>query len=297
MNTYVTLLKREVWEHKAFWILPLVVAGLFLATEIFGLGTWLIYPGHAQFSVGNGDLQHGGQAIMGLTMGSAVVFNMFLGVLVFFYLVDCLYGERRDRSILFWKSLPVSDLETVLSKLGAAALVAPLIFFVIMAVTEVVGLILFFLVAAFRMPELVSHLFHPVVLIESWLLVIYGMLVQSLWFLPISGWLLLASAWAKKSPILWAVMPPVAIMIIEPIAFGTSKFLHLLGYRLSVGVFRETFNLDGHQFMVGSSYAESLVTASNVWHVLSSPGMWGGVIVGVVFIGGAVWLRRYREEI
>ena len=35
------------------------------------------------------------------------------------------YDERKDRSVLFWKSLPVSDRDTVLSKAVSALVVAP----------------------------------------------------------------------------------------------------------------------------------------------------------------------------
>src|SRR5206468_10746510 len=70
-----------------------------------------------------------------LIMGTALIVGIF-------YCLDALYGERRDRSILFWKSLPVSDVMAVLSKLAIPIVILPLLSFAVTVATQFFMLLL-----------------------------------------------------------------------------------------------------------------------------------------------------------
>jgi ABC-2 type transport system permease protein len=133
MNTMKWLVKREFWEHKGgfFWA-PAVVSGIATLFALAGsiIGGVLIskhrdeiqYHGnvaeHAQQLGGMGD---------GMLMGGIILMSVVLGFVLFFYLLGSLYDDRRDRSILFWKSMPLSDSQMVLSKLACALLLAPVV--------------------------------------------------------------------------------------------------------------------------------------------------------------------------
>jgi ABC-2 type transport system permease protein len=200
-----------------------------------------------------------------------------------------LYGERRDRSILFWKSLPVSDLTTVLSKAGIALVVLPLLTFAVTVVTWWVTLLLssiVLLAGGQSVAELWSHL--P--LFQMSVMLLYHLLAyHSLWWAPIYAWLFLVSAWARRAPFLWAVLPPIAVAVVEKIAFSTSHFASMLGSRFGGGGQSGGF-APGHMSMVP-------LTQLGLGQFLASPGLWSGLLVAAVFLAGAVRLRRYREPI
>ena len=149
-----------------------------------------------------------------------------------FYCLDALHGERRDRSILFWKSLPVSDLTTVLSKASIPLVVLPLLTFAITVVTQLIMLLLssaVLLGSGLSVATLWTQLSLP----QMWLVLLYHLVtVHALWYAPIYGWLLLVSAWARRAPFLWAALPLLAIALVEKIAFNTSHFATMLGNRI-----------------------------------------------------------------
>jgi ABC-2 type transport system permease protein len=206
-----------------------------------------------------------------------------------FYCLDALHGERRDRTILFWKSLPVSDLTTVLAKAGIPLVVLPLVTFATIVALQLVMLILSTaaLVAnglAAEMPWMHWPLFQ-----ES-LVLLYGLAVAALWYAPVYGWLLLVSAWARRTTFLWAVLPPLAICVLEAIAFHTSHFASMLKYRFAGG-FVAAF--------VGGQHGDPFVALAQLDPVkfLSTPGLWIGLAVAAAFLAATVWLRRYRDPI
>jgi ABC-2 type transport system permease protein len=118
---------------------------------------------------------------------------------------------------------------------------------------------------------------------------LYGLVVHALWYAPIYGWLLLVSAWAKKAPFLWAVMPVFLAFIVEKIAFGTSYVASLVQYRV-MGAMSEAFA--SHAMKTVTQFDE-LVPA----RFLSSPGLWVGLVFAAAFLAAAIWLRRRREPI
>jgi len=217
-----------------------------------------------------------------------MIFTVFIvGV---FYCLDALHGERRDRSILFWKSLPVSDLTTVLSKVTIPLVVLPLIAIAIIVCVQLVMVLETGAVLIFHGMSPATTWAH-VPFFQSWLVLLYGLVAIALWHAPIYGWLLLVSGWARRATFLWAVLPLLAIGIFEKITFNTSHFAALVKDRL-LGFAPNAFDFQGRDHPTISSLAQ--LTPGRY---LSSPGLWIGLLFAVAFLAAAVRLRRYRGPI
>lgn len=296
-----TLIRRELWEHRSIILVPVIVAGLMLLVELYGIVT---ASQHVHLIRGEINIEmdemhaHGltrGAALTYLTMGSlAAPFLISMFIVTFLYLLDCLYAERKDRSVLFWKSLPVSDVSVVGSKLLTAAGVIPLITFAVFIPTFIVLTLLAGLGFSMIGADGANLIWQPRAFISGAVTLLYGLAVQSLWYLPIYGWLLLVSAWARRAVLLWATLPPLALILVEDRIFGTNGFARLLGDRV-VGVFHEAFTSpDGMHIELGSK-AFNATSLAMPTSFLTSVGLWGGLVVAAAFIAGAVWLRRYRD--
>jgi ABC-2 type transport system permease protein len=216
-----------------------------------------------------------------LIMGVAFL----VGVL---YCLDSLYGERRDRSILFWKSLPTSDLTAVLSKLIIPLAVLPLLSFVITIATQWMMLMLSGLVLLGSGLSVATLWGQSSFMHFSWMLLYHLVTVHGLWYAPMYGWLLLVSAWAPRAPFMWAFLPPFVIWGVEKLAFNTSYFLAMLQRRL-MGPEPPTPPASGSMM--------DAMAALSVGQFFSLPGLWIGLAIAAIFLAGAVRLRRYRGPI
>ena len=278
--------RREIWEHRSLYIAPLVAAGFVLFGFLLSARTTLAVRLHKVYAIG--DLAaHKALVIPYLIAAVVVILTGFVVAVV--YSLGALHNERRDRSVLFWKSLPVSDLTVVLSKASIPLLVVPAILF---AVTVALQLVMFLLNAAALMLHGLSPsmLWNEVPLPEMSVVLAYGLITQALWGAPIYGWLLLVSSWAKRVTFLWAVLPPLGLCVVEKLAFDSSNFAHLLGQRLTGG-YAAAFNspVQGRMTLgLGDLDPVGFFT---------SMGLWGGLIFAAAFLGGAVGMRRYREPI
>lgn len=311
MNQMAVLLRRELWENRAITAAPAVVGGLILLIAILAVaGAVTIQVGDRPYDLAAAlrRLEPGQIAplLQVALVSIGVLFNSVMIFVIAFYLLDSLYTDRKDRSILFWKSLPVSDATIVLSKLATAALVIPAI---TLAVFMLTALVLYLVAggAALAAGSGVVLAQGPGVLLETAATFLYALLVQSLWYLPLFGWLLLASAWAKRGVLWWAVLPPVVLILLEDLAFGSSRLAQVLGERLS-GVFPLAFRDVGEREIrigePGAGGAETLemslpdntLAMIDPGPLLADPGLWGGFVVAGLFIAGAIWLRRDRDE-
>jgi ABC-2 type transport system permease protein len=277
--------RRELWENRSLYLAPLAVAALFLVGYLIST-LRLVSRIHAGWPLNPLQQQ---QALEQPYTFAALLIMATTFIVSFFYCLDALYGERRDRSILFWKSLPVSDLTTVLSKFSIALVVLPLITFAVTVVTWWVTLLLSSLILLAG-GQSVAGLWGDLSLFHMSGVLLYHLLAyHSLWWAPIYAWLFLVSAWARRAPFLWAVLPPIAIAVAEKIAFNTFHFGSMLGRRFSGGGQGAGF-APGHMSMVP-------LTQLGLGQFLISPGLWSGLLVAAVFLAGAVRLRRYREPI
>ncbi|MGH8495439.1 MAG: hypothetical protein ACREVN_04835 [Gammaproteobacteria bacterium] len=292
-RTAVTLLRRELWEHPALYIAPLVVLALALVGVV----------GKMRF-VGTVVAQHGAEQVSAAlhlgTAGFVVPFLMVLLVVIPLYLLDCLYAERKDRSILFWKSMPVSDAVTVLSKLAVAMIAAPLIVYVVATVTQMLGLSVGNLAIVMTSDAIPSPMQEARAFIQAQAVLLYALFAVSLWYAPIYGWLLLVSAWAKRVPFLWATLVPVALIVLEAEILRSRHFAEWIGDRFS-GVFSSGFRVpswisgdqpDGAFFEQTPNVAELM----NPAELFTSVGLWSGLALAAAFVAGAIALRRYRDD-
>ncbi len=289
MNTLPILIRREFWEHRVLWIAPLSLAVLYIITcfipGALHIGSSGSLPGDAT------------ERAVVISLGIQLVFTFFLivlmSVVVFFYLADCLYAERKDRSILFWKSLPVSDSITVLSKLLVALIVMPLAIWALALASNLI---------AFG----ILHLrFHDSRIVQtfiqwdtgSWLrlnaYLLMDVLVIALWYAPVAAYQLLISVWARSSVLVWTLLPPLALMLGERFLMGSWHVRDFLFYRLATGILQgsnRAFDSSPHDGIA------AMIDRSNLLPVLGNVNLWIGVGVAAVLVFAAIRIRRYRDD-
>ncbi|MGI9044248.1 MAG: ABC transporter permease [Gemmatimonadaceae bacterium] len=255
--------RRELWENRSVYVAPLAAALIFLFGHLLSL---------------TAGPPRQGAFVEPFTFASLVM--MIVGVVVgVFYCLDAFYSERKDRSILFWKSLPVSDGTTVLSKAMVPLLVLPLF---TTAATIVVHLVMLLMSSAALMMQglTVTALWQEVAPLAMAVELLYHMvIIHVLWYAPIFAWLLLSSAWARRAPFLWAGIPILAIAVVEELVLGSTRFLDSLNYRL----------VNGPMNAAGSSDPMAHV---NPAAYLGSPHFWIGLAVAALFLALAARVRR-----
>jgi len=275
---------RELWENKSIYIAPSIVAGVILLGALISSGH---LPGRRRNAMLLDELRR--RAAIELPYNIVAMMLIVTAFIVgFFYCLDALYGERRDRSILFWKSLPVSDVTTVVSKAIIPLAILPAVVFAIIVATQFVMLLISSAVLA---PSgLAGTTWENFNLLRESVVLLYGLIVIALWHAPIYGWALLTSGIARRATFLWAVLPPLAIGVFEKVTFNTSYFASTLQNRL-FGAGDTAFDFQMHRSI---SVDLGQLTPGRF---LMTPGLWIGLIVAAVFVAAAIRLRRYRGPI
>src|SRR5437879_10200173 len=275
--------RRELWENRSVYIAPLLVVAVFL----FGFMISTIGMPHRRRATLLLDAAKQRAAIGQPYDVAAIALTITAFIVGLFYCLDALHGERRDRSILFWKSMPVSDLTAVLSKASIPLVVLPFIIFAIVIAAQLVMLL-------WTSGLLIAHGMSPastwttIPWIQNWLVLVYGLVAIALWHAPIYGWALLVSSWVRRATFLWAALPPVAIAIFEKITFNTSYVSNLLKERV-FGFAPNAFDLGGHRGMAVDSFIQFTPAK-----YLRTTGLWLGLIFAAAFVIAAIRLRRYR---
>jgi ABC-2 type transport system permease protein len=287
----LTLVKREFWEHRSLWLWPLCAAGLMIVTALFG-----------HVNLDGSPVSLTPQTLRTIFAVAVWAFGMILYVtmviVLWFYATDCLYSERRDRSILFWKSMPVSDAETVLSKVLIAMVVVPLGVYVLAAATSLVVSAIFSLRAA---TGSIPFAFWDT---GTWLRVqgftLATTIIFTLWYAPLTGYLMLVSAWARRNVQLWVLLPPLVLMLIEHFTFGTHYVSRLLYYRLHglwpPGFEHELdvlFNDSGAMPVRPGAHAPF---GGDPFLGFANIDLWLGVAFGALCVLAAIRIRRYRDD-
>ena len=322
-NTFKWLLKREYWENRGGFVwAPAITGIIFLVMTILGIGIattvfWNKRNGDS-FNF-NGGVDAAGHAhVMGFAGDLSLVVGVLLSMavmafVVFFYCLGSLYDERRDRSVLFWKSMPVSDTQTVLSKLVWALVLAPVIA-VLVGLVIGGGLWVVSLIGAaingLPSPGAVVTESHPLRVVSNILIAIP---VYALWALPTVGWLMLCSAWAKRFPFLWAVLIPFLtcamvslVALITGAATGMnfpfSALWYTVWYRGVMSVIPGTWyalpEVREQIKPLNINSPDDLVNAIDIsqsLHAFATLDLWLGVVFGTLCIVGAIYMRRWRE--
>jgi ABC-2 type transport system permease protein len=296
--------QREFWEHRGLWIVPLAIAAvMLLAAAVFG---------HIQFDFSSAATHYDGPVppplVELVVLGWTVPFFLAAAIQATAYLIDCLYGERRDRSILFWRSMPVTDARGVLVKLLVGLVLVPLGAAVIAAATSLVGSAILVL----RNQELlinghgVAALWDALAWLRMQAIILYGLLAAMLWYAPFAAYLMLVSVWARRSPYVWVFVPPVLLIILEHMIFGTNYVGRLFDGGVNQ-LLHLAFRLEEHgDVAVGAmvntpddSDIENLRFSMQMLsplNLLASVRLWCGLLAAAAMLALTIRLRRYRDD-
>jgi len=314
MRRLLALMQREYWENKgAFRTTPVVIGLIHILLLLMSIFTTAHFDNElytfreAIRMLAQQSDEFRAQHIYEVMLGSSVFFTIVLSIVVFFYLLGSLYDDRKDRSILFWKSLPASDSLTILSKLLSAMVTAPLCFLVVFILTQIIAS----LIAAVMVMSVgespwglfISHM-SP---LKVWSMVGLSYLASSIWFLPITAWLVLVSAFAPRVPLLFALLPPIVFSILQ----SWIEFLKTFTYNSSLfGMIGQwiinspailTAQVENGRGEVAlgvniSGDFDHSVTLGNILGRLFSLEMVYGLLVAAIFLAGALWLRRRATD-
>ncbi len=325
------LLRREFWEHKGgFLWAPLIAGGISLLLTLMAV---IVGEVAARRAIGSGNLKIDGDIVVnGLDLGAlsgrldaekmqqlahgidlsllmaALWPFMVLAFVVFFYCLGALYDDRKDRSVLFWKSLPLSDAQTVLSKTVSATVVAPLLAVAAGVATMIGFMVLLSAVVILHGGNPITLLWGPGNPLNVLGALLAAVPVFALWSLPTVGWLLLCSAWARTKPFLWAIMVPLFAGIfvswfelMKVFNLDSTWFWSNVVGRMLLGtvpgadlLYRG--NADGMSAPHGAQSLLEHLSASNTLATLAMPELWIGAIAGIAMIFLAIRLRRWRDE-
>ncbi|MEM9383981.1 MAG: hypothetical protein AAGA68_02905 [Pseudomonadota bacterium] len=314
MNTALTLVRRELLEHRSIFFAPGILTLIILAASLFAVAKGLSVGSEvneALRELRSADPERVHimlRSLLALTLiPFALPFNLLMSAVAGFYLLDSLYGERKDRSVLFWRSLPVSDTQSVLAKLltglvavGLVELVAVIIAYALNGLVLSVGLI-----ALGENP--ITLLWLPAPWISGPLFLLYVVLAQALWFAPFAAWLLLVSSAARNAPFLWALGVPAALMYLEWLLFRTQNLVDWIGGHVRDFGYYALNTEDDEVRFNGDDFADvfdefgdmegplSLLSVPDPIALLTAPGLWIGLVIAAIFTLGAIRLRRYHD--
>jgi len=314
MNRLLALIKRELWENRiAFRTTPIALFGLYVVGALMTLFTFGYFDHDfhtlkdAVRYAAQSDPEVRGHVVYLANLGSSTFFSFVLGIVVFFYLLGSLYDDRKDRSILFWKSLPASDTVTLVSKLFTAMWVVPTIFWATYVVTQITLYLIGSLTALWLGENpwtLFVGLGNP---FKAWGLVLASYYATAIWSLPVYGWLMLVSSFAPRIPLLFAIIPPAVVAVLQI----WIDFLRTFTLRANLGgVIWEWWanspllNCCGQEKgVVGpilgipvTTTFDHTATVGNMLDRLFSMQMLYGLGLAVLFLAAALWLRRRATD-
>ena len=320
MNHLPILLKREFWENRGgFLRAPVAVAIAFSAMQLMAWIWAEVTVGRTGIKIDNFPLETFAKNLNGDQMANVALFmngglvllsmivQLVMAIVLFFYLLGALYDDRRDRSVLFWKSLPVSDTQTVISKVISAVLVAPVIAF---AATVALHFALLTILSGM----LLTHGISPWSLVWGtaqplavWAKLLVQIPVQAIWVLPTVGWLLLASSFARSKPFLWAVLPPLGLglllgwfQVLREFSIPSTWYWgHVFG-RILFSFSPGSWGNDGTSLNFGLNISHGqdfsqILSFGTLLNALTNPELWVGAAAGAAMIFGAIYFRRTRE--
>ena len=299
----IALIKREVWEHRSIFVTPAAIASIVtlgtLAMIVFASG----FASELDLVIfGATNVARDAERSIALTVffiGTSWLFVLATGILTIFYTLDSLYAERKDKSILFWRSLPVTDAEAVISKLITAVFLIPLVAFVAIVVTHLMNLTITSIWVSWKGGDAGHLIWGSIPLLADWLGALIFLVASAIWMSPFIGWFLFVSAYTKRSPLLMAFLPLVLITFAEVIFLRTHFFLETVLARQGKMPLFGNLDMDGffdeERLLIGDK-AVTLLDQMNVAQFVSSPSVWAGLLVCGLLTTAAIYVRRYRDE-
>lgn len=305
IRRYSALLRRELLEHRAIYVAPLalgLVAVLLALTGQVAVSAFDQAVDLAILGASNLGERERAAAVSVLTMAIATLFAIEMAIIIAFYTLDTLYTERRDKSILFWRSLPVSDAETVGSKLMTAIVTIPLFSWGATLITVLLVLGISSAWVDDRGGDAFSLIWSAAPLFQNGVATLVLLLALPIWFMPFIGWFMFVSAWTRRSPFLVAILPLIVVPMLERILIGTTLFRDAIFVRSAkLPLFGRPDHADRifkdlHDMQLAADAKVTLLGFMDIGGFLLNPAMWTGVAVGGLFIAAAVYVRRYRDD-
>tara|TARA_B100000401_G_scaffold49033_1_gene28753 strand:- start:27 stop:941 length:915 start_codon:yes stop_codon:yes gene_type:complete len=290
---------REIQEHKVAFvyapffvsiILCLVIASVYfggtnIQTDQFNFSTEYYDEEIRQAmqsvsSVSRIDIVRTGLLVLGFPILLTVGFGLLA------YSLSTFADERKDRSLIFWRSLPVSDLTTVLSKVFIVTLIVPL-----MVIPYIILLQLVAMTSAsifFATNDIVSFgWLWGSYIITDWFRIIFSLWAQALWSLPLFLWLMLAGTYAAR-PIAGAIVPPVILIVLEGVIFKTNLVLEFIENRIGFWSRSDSFPKEYQEIRV--------VDISDILLLFSTQAFWIGILASVILVAGIVYVRSSNSD-
>ena len=290
---------REIQEHKVAFvyapffvsiILCLVIASVYfggtnIQTDQFNFSTEYYDEEIRQAmqsvsSVSRIDIVRTGLLVLGFPILLTVGFGLLA------YSLSTFADERKDRSLIFWRSLPVSDLTTVLSKVFIVTLIVPL-----MVIPYIILLQLVAMTSAsifFATNDIVSFgWLWGSYIITDWFRIIFSLWAQALWSLPLFLWLMLAGTYAAR-PIAGAIVPPVILIVLEGVIFKTNLVLEFIENRIGFWSRSDSFPKEYQEIRV--------VDISDILLLFSTQAFWIGIFASVILVAGIVYVRSSNSD-
>jgi ABC-2 type transport system permease protein len=305
MSNQIALIRREMWEHRGIFVTPLVIGLIVTLLSVTGqisISTFDEAVDIAIIGASNLNEHQRAAAINALMTSVSIMFVFAMCILTIFYSLDALYAERKDKSILFWRSMPTTDAETVISKLLTASLVIPVVTFLVIITTHLLVLAVTSVWVGLQGANAWHLLWNAAPIVDNWLATLVFLLAIPLWLSPYIGWFLLVSAYTKRSPLLAAFLPIIIVPMLERSLVGTTIFadaffvrsvkMPLFSGMESAEVFFE--NAEGMHRMAESGI--SLWSLLDLSGFLMHPGLWLGLLVCATFTTAAIYVRRYRDD-
>lgn len=303
IGNQLALIRRELWEHRAIYVTPAAIAvivtlgvlAMLMLASGFAKELNLAFFG-AQNIAGEGERR---AALTIFFLGTSSIFVVALMFLTVFYSLDSLYAERKDRSILFWRSMPTTDAETVISKLLTAAIVIPAVTAVGIWITHLINLIVISIWVASKGGDAGVMIWGSVAILDNWLAALVIVVASGLWMSPFIAWFLFVSTWAKRMPIMWAFLPPIVLGLLEWIVFRTRYFLTTVGERGDMTPLFHGLSLE--QFVEEEQWRDRVENISLVEHMdlvgfVTNVGFWSGLLVCGILSTAAIYVRRFRDD-
>ena len=299
----IALIKRELWEHRAVYVTPAAIA---VIVTLGVLAMLMLASGFAKeldlalFGAQNiaGDAERRA-ALTAFFVGTSWIFLVALMFLTVFYSLDSLYAERKDKSILFWRSMPTTDAETVISKLLTAAIVIPAVTAAGIWITHLVNLIVISIWVSMKGGDAGMLIWGSVSIFDNWFAALIIVVASGMWMSPFIAWFLFVSTWAKRMPIMWAFLPPIVLGLLEWIVFRTKYFLTTIGERGDMTPLFHSLSLE--RFFEEEQWRDGVENISLLEHIdlvsfISAPGFWSGLLVCALLTTAAIYVRRYRDD-
>ena len=331
LRTFGWLVKREYWEHRnGFQRAPLIIAAVMIFIVIAAFITADVTAHRHGINISGLNISQLAEKMspeaaekfaLGLDagmLGMSAPIMVGLTFVMFFYLLGALYDDRRDRSVLFFKSLPISDVSTVLSKVAAAVLLAPAIAVVACIALQLSFLILTSIYALLHGTNVLPLLWRPTHLFAIWFKLVLMIPLNALWALPSVGWLLLCSSFVRSKPFLVAVLLPLLVgavigwvNLMQSLSLPSSWYWRYIFGRIEFSLWpgswlfssfaNNAINVSnsGNDINIGMAkfdFVNAMVSFDNMLGVLASSELWIGAVAGVAMIAAAIHFRRSRTE-